>query len=1174
MPQLHAFRVAALLPAALLALGAPGRAGAQSAVAPIRLENRHLRIGLDGRTGRVVELLDRRTGQAFVTGRSDSVGVWDLHAVVGGAARRLTPADARRFRSARVGGPASPALRLTWDGFGLRAAPDLRVTATVRLRADEPMSEWRIRLDGISGLAVDSVRFPRVAGIPPLGEGEELAVPLWMGQRTREPRRVLAGPAGEGRRLGWFYPGQLSLQAVALYRNGGPGLYAAADDSSNYRKSFAMWGEPGGTAGYEMVHLPENPGRAASYEPRYAALLGTFEGDWLTAAERYRAWGTKQRWARESRLTRGLVPAWVRETGLWVWNRGRSPVVLEPAVALKRATGMPVSVFWHWWHQGPYDTSFPDYLPPREGEGPFRDAVRKAQAEGLHAIVYMNQRLWCVNTPSWTAERGERFAVRNADGSLRTEVYNIFDPQPCATMDVATQGWRDKYAGIAERAIRDYDVDGIYMDQAVLSLVCYAPDHGHPVGGGHYWLDGFTELARDIRRRAGTERPISLGGEGGGENWLPQLDMFLTLQVSMERYADPASGWEVIPFFQSVYHAYGITYGTYGSLTYPPYDDLWPAKTAPPEALTLLDRKYSRQFYLEQARAFVWGMQPTLANFFASQLDQRPEEIGYAVRLARLRRQLPDYLLHGTMLRAPELHAPEVDVTMSRISIYAARQGGPTELHRRVPGAIAGAWRSPRGDVAITVASIADDSLALSARVDPAAYGLARGARLYRIDETGRHFVRELGAGADTLPIALPPRGAAVLELVGSPAPASARSAAARDSSAASVTIHAATLLDGRGGVVRDALVTVRGTRIERVEALAPGRARPAATYELGTLTLLPGLIDVHVHPGWYINGRGTLHRPGDGDTPAQAALAAAGNLYATLMAGVTTVQSIGDPEDAELRDAVARGVIPGPRMLTSLQPIADARPSPDSLRQLVRQRKAQGADVVKIFASAGLGAGGRQTLSDAQLAALCGEAKAQGLRTVVHAISAGSVRAATLAGCTEIEHGMFAGDDELALMARRGTIFSPQVCLVLENYLDHREVFARSGFTAQSFDALSGALAGTPKLFARALATPGLRIVFGTDAVALAHGRNAEELVCRVRDGGQRPMDAVVSATSSAAHALALDDRIGAVAPGLDADLIAVEGDPSRDVTALRRVVFVMRQGKVYREGAPHAAR
>ncbi|MGH7616177.1 MAG: amidohydrolase family protein, partial [Gemmatimonadaceae bacterium] len=248
-------------------------------------------------------------------------------------------------------------------------------------------------------------------------------------------------------------------------------------------------------------------------------------------------------------------------------------------------------------------------------------------------------------------------------------------------------------------------------------------------------------------------------------------------------------------------------------------------------------------------------------------------------------------------------------------------------------------------------------------------------------------------------------------------------------------------MIDGRGKETNDVLVTVKSGKIERVETGVGARGR-TASYDLGTATMLPGLIDVHVHPGWYINKQGALHNGRDGDTPAQSALARAGNLYATLMAGFTTIQSLGGPEDLDLRDAVNRWQIPGPRILTSIAQISRQSLTPDSLRGWVRALKAQGADVIKLFASAGLQGGGNQTLSDEQIAAICGEAKAQGLRSVVHAISAGSVRAATLAGCTEIEHGTFATDAELHLMAEHGTIFDPQVCLVFQNYVDHREVY------------------------------------------------------------------------------------------------------------------------------------
>jgi imidazolonepropionase-like amidohydrolase len=281
-------------------------------------------------------------------------------------------------------------------------------------------------------------------------------------------------------------------------------------------------------------------------------------------------------------------------------------------------------------------------------------------------------------------------------------------------------------------------------------------------------------------------------------------------------------------------------------------------------------------------------------------------------------------------------------------------------------------------------------------------------------------------------------------------------------------------------------------------------------------------------------------------------------------------VQSPGSPEDRDLRDAIARGDLPGPRLLTSLEPLNDKTGGPAALRKAVAQRKAEGADFIKLFASKSIREGGAQTMSDAQLEAACGEARALGLRTLVHAHSPESMKAAALAGCTQVEHGVFATDEVLRLLAERGTYFDPQCRLVFRNYLDNRPRYEGIGnYNDEGFRAMEKAIPLAVAAFRRALATPGLKVVYGTDAVAGAHGRNAEDLVCRVEDGGQDPMQAVVSATSLAARSLGLQGEIGAVAPGMQADLIAVEGDPSHDITALRRVVFVMKAGTVYRNDA-----
>jgi len=381
------------------------------------------------------------------------------------------------------------------------------------------------------------------------------------------------------------------------------------------------------------------------------------------------------------------------------------------------------------------------------------------------------------------------------------------------------------------------------------------------------------------------------------------------------------------------------------------------------------------------------------------------------------------------------------------------------------------------------------------------------------------------------------------------------------------ITVRAARALDGRGAVIANPLVTVQNGRILRVERAAAGRR---VSYDLGGWTLLPGLIDAHDHNAWHFNAQGRLHSGNDGETPAQGALAAAINARSTLMGGFTTVQELGNESDRDVRDAIALGRIAGPRMLTSLEPISDTRLAPDSLRQLVRSRKAAGADVIKIFASRSIREGGAQTLSDQQLEALCGEARAQGLRSLVHAHSAESMRASALAGCTQIEHGIFATAEVLTLMAERGTYYDPQCSLVFRNYLDNRPKFEGIGnYNAEGFAAMERAIPLALAAFRLALKTPGLRVVFGTDAVAGSHGRNAEDLVCRVQQGGQPAMDAIVAATSLNARALGLGDRIGAITPGLEADLVAVEGDPSTDITALRQVRFVMKGGRVERYDA-----
>ncbi len=376
------------------------------------------------------------------------------------------------------------------------------------------------------------------------------------------------------------------------------------------------------------------------------------------------------------------------------------------------------------------------------------------------------------------------------------------------------------------------------------------------------------------------------------------------------------------------------------------------------------------------------------------------------------------------------------------------------------------------------------------------------------------------------------------------------------------ITIRAARVIDGKGKLLPNATVEVQGSKITNIDQ----RTGPV-TYDLGRATLMPGMIDVHVHIGYHFGKNGRAQNTGE--TPAEMALAGAENAWVTLSNGFTTVQSVGAASDKDLRDAIARGVLPGPRILTSLGSLNERTGTPDQIREYVRKQKAAGADLIKIFASKSIRDGGGKTMADDQLEAACGEANAQGLRTLVHAHAADAVLASARAGCTEIEHGAFVSDEGLKYMADHGVYFDPNIGLVLQNYVENKAKYLGLGnYTDEGFAFMEKAVPTNFPMFKRALAAK-VKMPMGTDAVAGAHGQNAREIVVRVKDGGQSPMDAIVGATSLAAESLRLQDRIGSLAPGLEADIVAVDGDPLQDITAVRRVMFVMKGGKVYKNAA-----
>jgi imidazolonepropionase-like amidohydrolase len=394
------------------------------------------------------------------------------------------------------------------------------------------------------------------------------------------------------------------------------------------------------------------------------------------------------------------------------------------------------------------------------------------------------------------------------------------------------------------------------------------------------------------------------------------------------------------------------------------------------------------------------------------------------------------------------------------------------------------------------------------------------------------------------------------------PAALPAGSSDSRDSSR-STAIRCGRLLDPvSGNITADSVIMIRG---DKIVAAGVGIAIPsdATVIDLRRMTVLPGLIDTHTHLTYHYDQK-------QDERPAVTAIYAAENARKTLEAGFTTVRNLaaGGRVDFDLRDLINRGVIDGPRIAASGEPLISSSGPPasdpqsriESIRQFVRTQIANGADVIKVFITPGAGGGDRLLYSEQEIRAIVDEAAKAHLKVAAHAHGTEGIKAAIRAGVASVEHGSKLDEEAIRLMIEHHTALVPTLYLP-NHYLANRERFP---FDDPRWHALEELRDKMGPNFRKALAA-GVWIVCGSDAVAGLHGENAKEIEWMVKDG-MNPAQAIKAATIDAAKLIGWDDRVGSIEKGKYADMVAVQGDPLRDVTELERIKFVMKSGKVIR--------
>ncbi len=409
----------------------------------------------------------------------------------------------------------------------------------------------------------------------------------------------------------------------------------------------------------------------------FETVLASIHGDWYDIARFYRKCAVLQPWCSKGPLHTSPRPAQISDVVLWMRVDGDPEEVVDKALDFQRFFRVPVGLHWYGWHQIPFDDRYPEYFPPKDG---FQAAVRQLRESGIVVMPYINARLWDSKTESWKSEGARSASTKDENLAPYVETYG--SKVPLTPMCPTTRLWQTKMRSVVTRLAR-YGVHGVYLDQIGASppKLCFDPGHGHPLGGGSWWVDGYRRLIDRVREAATRIDPnFFLTTESNAETWIDRIDALLMCNTTEG---------DVIPIFPAIYGDMTLMFGAY--IFRRDLEGVWPFRT-------------------KVSQMFLWGVQLGWLGPEILEEGFRNEAL-YLRELARVYLQAMEFLRDGVMLRPPVIEN-EIEEVRTSWELW-----GRT-WRIRMPAAQASFWLRPDGEVGLVAYNMVDDDVELEVSVD------------------------------------------------------------------------------------------------------------------------------------------------------------------------------------------------------------------------------------------------------------------------------------------------------------------------------------------------------------------------------------------------------------------------------------------------------------------------